>query len=117
VDNIQTGNFDQDIQRHPELVNWVVGYARPNDSPLRTNNVYVKWARLKKGQKKATPTLDQTDNTLGVLISGKIAQHFPGKKKAIILKKVGDYIFFGPNVPHTWEALEACVIITMRWPA
>ena len=117
MDNVQTGNFDQDIQRYPELVNWVVGYARPDDSPLHTNNVYVKWVRLKKGHQKATPTLVKTANTLGVLISGKIAQHFPGKKKTIILKKMGDYIFFGPNTRHSWEALEDCVIITVRWPA
>lgn len=117
MDNIITGNFDQDIQQHPELVNWVVGYARPNDSPLRTNNVYVKWDRLKKGQKKATPTYEKTANTLGVLISGKIAQHFPGQNKTIILKIMGDYIFFGPNTRHSWEVLEDCVIITVRWPA
>jgi hypothetical protein len=115
--DIQTDNFDQDVRQNPELVNWVVGYARPEDSPLRTNSVYVKWVRLKKGQEKAAPSFEPTANTLGVLISGKIAQNFPTEDKTIILQKQGDYIYFGPNVPHTWSAIEDCLILTVRWPA
>lgn len=117
MDRIQTGNFDQDVQQYPELVNWVVGYARPDDSPLHTRAVYVKWVRLKKGQGKSAPSFEPTAHTLGVLISGKIAQHFPDENKTIVLQKEGDYIFFGPNVLHAWSAIEDCVMLTVRWPA
>lgn len=33
------------------------------------------------------------------------------------LRNEGDYLAFGPGVPHTWEAPDGCTILTVRIPS
>jgi len=96
---------------------WVLGHFINEDSPFKTQNVEVKWGVHKEGESKANVEANDTASSLAVLIRGKFALSFPAQDKNITLENEGDYVFYGPDTPHSWQVLEDCLVITIRWPS
>ena len=87
-------------------------------SPLKTQNVEVKWVKRKKGEIKKGLKNKQTAQTLIILISGKFALRLPKRDKEFILSEEGDFVSFDAGTcAHESEALEDCHVIVIKWPS
>lgn len=111
---IVTGNFEAEYNIHR---GWVAGHFLDPSSPLCTSDLEIKWARHKKGEKKDLVAFNQTSKTLFILFSGRFKFIFPESDEEIIAKEEGDYVFFDAQVPHSWEVLEDCLAVSIRWPS
>jgi quercetin dioxygenase-like cupin family protein len=52
---------------------------------------------------------------LSILVSGVFRVDFPDRQ--VRLSTPGEYVLFGPNVPHGWTAEADAVVVTIRWPS
>jgi len=94
---------------------WMVGhFAKP---PFSNKDFELKWSKHKKGEKKTKLALNKTAKTVWILISGKVKIVFPENNKEIVMEKEGDYCFYSNKVKHSWEILEDCISINIRWPS
>jgi len=97
---------------------WIMGhFMRPQSSPFCSQALEIKWHKITSGNKKDRPRAHATGKTLNILISGKIKIEFPEIRRTVILEREGDYLFFEPNVIHSWEDLEDGLLIAIRWPS
>jgi len=53
--------------------------------------------------------------TLNILIRGRFVLLFP--EKEVVLANEGDYVLFGPGVPHSFSSEEESLVMTVRWPS
>ncbi len=114
--NFQAGNAAAEAITNK--TGWFLGhFISPSLGLKRNFNVEVKWGIHKKGEKKATTTMNLRSTTLALLIRGKFSIHFPVLKQSVILEKEGDYVIFANNVLHSSESLDDSLIITVRWPS
>jgi hypothetical protein len=96
---------------------WVIGhFASP---PRHALDVEVKWAYHERGSLQDKPWSQcETATTLAVLISGRFEIKFQqAPEDVVVLTRPGDYVLFGPRMPHKPEALDDCVFLTIRWPS
>ena len=98
---------------------WALGWFA--SAPFKTEEFEIKLGKHNKGKKKKTITFNNKAKTLVILIRGKMLTNFYNKKgvfiKKIILKKSGDYNFYGFGIAHDWIALKNSRTITIRWPS
>ena len=54
-----------------------------------------------------------------MLIEGslKVRFHIDGAQREVILRTRGDYIAFGPEVVHSWEAIGETIVLSVRFPS
>jgi hypothetical protein len=116
-DGVQRGNFRKENQQTPERNQWVAGHFLPEDSPLCSKDVEVKWAYHKAGEQLDTLRAQRDGKTLSILVYGKCIARFPDQDKVVTLKEEGDYVFFDAGVYHTSEIPEDSLIISVRWPS
>jgi hypothetical protein len=57
------------------------------------------------------------EGSVAVFISGDFIVEFPTKSRKVRLSRPGDYVMYGPDVPHSWHALTDSVVLTARWHA
>lgn len=113
--DILVGNFNtEDAQG-----GWRVGHfaKKPEFKTDKTEFQYVY--EMKAGEHKPKAVYYKNCSTLTVLIEGEIEIEFPHSKdhSKKVLKVVGDYNFFGPNVCHKWKALKKTTLVSVRWPS
>ena len=97
---------------------WIIGHFMPESSPFHSKHFEVKWLpKQKRGSRKASAKRNQTAKTLCILVRGKFRMEFPDLGKSVLLEKEGDYVFWDAGVNHTWEVIEECVNISIRWPS
>lgn len=108
--NPYSGNAHTDAPAHR---GWIVGSFIP-DSIRQQEGVEIKWGIHAKGEGRAdwAPAGDQT--AILILISGRFRLDLP--TGPVTLEQQGDYAMWGPGTEHSWEALEDCVMLTVRWP-
>jgi hypothetical protein len=95
---------------------WFMGhFIRPADDPRATNALEIKWHTHPAGDSKPTWTKSIEATNLAILISGKFKFRFPDQD--ILLTQRGDYVLWPAGVFHRWQAEEASVILTIRWPS
>jgi hypothetical protein len=95
---------------------WFVGhFIHPAHDPRATNTVEIKWCTHPAGDSKPTWTKSIEATTLAILISGRFTFRFP--EQDILLTQQGDYVLWPAGVFHRWQAEEASVILTIRWPS
>jgi hypothetical protein len=95
---------------------WFVGNFMPGeDNPLRTEALEVKWYTHAKGETRAQWAPGNPVKTLNILIRGHFVLLFPNQEVA--LEKEGDFVLFGPGLPHSYRAVEESLILTVRWPS
>ena len=57
--------------------------------------------------------------TVSILVRGVLRTRFDvdGEPQIVTLSREGDYIVFGPNVTHFWEAMEESIVLSVRFPS
>lgn len=111
--HISIGN----AENFPDTRGWFVGSFLTDSAGLRrTDKVEVKWSVHPAGDRRVDVAEPSGTSTLTILISGRFEVTYPSQtpERSLLIKQ-GDYAVFGPDVPHTWQALEESVILTVRW--
>jgi len=94
---------------------WFLGHfiGAPGD-PGHSEAVEIKWGRHAAGEMRAA--WSQCDSSsLAILIRGRFVLGF--EETEFVLQNEGDFVFWGPGIPHTWRAVEESLVITVRWPS
>ena len=108
-----SGNANDDA---PARRGWLLGhFIRPADDVRCTSDAEVKWGIHPIGDSRAGWTTDDQRTTMVILVSGRFELKLSEGTK--ILEQQGDYVVWGPGIDHSWHALEASVVITVRWPS
>ena len=95
---------------------WFVGHFMPGaDHPLRSADVELKWYTHAKGETRAEWAPGNPVRTLNVLIRGKFVLRF--RERDVVLAEEGDFVLFGPDVPHSFRSDEESLVLTVRWPS
>lgn len=95
---------------------WILGHFMPGeDNPLRTTDVEMKWYTHAKGETRNEWAPGNPVRTLNILIRGRFVLLFPDREVA--LEKEGDFVLFGPDVPHSFRSEQESLVLTVRWPS
>ncbi|MBV9286852.1 MAG: hypothetical protein JO288_03350 [Hyphomicrobiales bacterium] len=111
------GNADADQVRGS---GWFVGQFVPAELGLRhQTDVELKWGVHPDGDKRVRPWANGNGTTISVLIEGslRVTFHLHGTQEELTLKTRGDYVIFGPDVVHSWEAMGDTIVLSMRFPS
>jgi hypothetical protein len=99
---------------------WFVGQFVPAQMGLRhQTDVELKWGVHPDGEKRARPWATGHGTTISVLIEGalQVTLHLPDRLEVITLREPGDYLAFGPEIVHSWEAIGRTIVLTVRFPS
>jgi hypothetical protein len=99
---------------------WFVGQFVPPALGLRhQTDVEVKWGIHPDGEKRPHPWANGNATTISVLIHGtlRVEFHVGATPQVVTLQKEGDYIIFGPDTVHSWEAIGHTVVLSVRFPS
>ncbi len=95
---------------------WFVGHFFPDATdPRYTGDVELKWAVHEAGTTRPVWATNATATTIVILISGQYRLHFPDQ--AVCLTQPGDYVLWGPQIPHTWTAEATSTVLVVRYPS
>jgi len=95
---------------------WFVGHFMPGEgSPLASRDVELKWFTHAKGETRSEWSPAIAARTLNLLIRGHFVLRFPDREVA--LTREGDFVLFGPGVPHSFRSVEESLVLTVRWPS
>jgi hypothetical protein len=111
------GNAAADQMRNS---GWFVGQFVPAELGLRhQTDVEVKWGVHPDGEKRPQPWATGHGTTISVLVHGtlRVTFHVGAKPQIVTLAKEGDYIIFGPDTVHSWEAIGHTVVLSLRFPS
>ena len=111
--NVMWGNAANASQ---ETRGWFMGHFMPGEAnPLRTEDVELKWFTHAKGETRHEWAPGNPVRTLNILINGRFVLLFP--EQEVELKNQGDFVLFGPDVPHSYRSEEESLVLTVRWPS
>jgi hypothetical protein len=99
---------------------WFVGQFVPPELGLRHQTaVELKWGTHLDGEKRSHPWANGNATTISVLITGTlhVTFHLGETAEVVTLQQPGDYLAFGPDVVHSWEAVGDTVILSVRFPS
>jgi len=99
---------------------WFVGQFVPAELGLRhRSDVEVKWGIHPDGEKRPQPWANGHATTISVLIHGtlRVTFHVGATPQIVTLQKEGDYVIFGPDTVHSWEAIGHTVVLSLRFPS
>jgi len=104
--------------RRRDHTGWFIGPFLSEETGIRrTDAVEVKWGVHMVGEVR-TDLNDQVGmHSLAILITGKFVIDFPTLGEEVMLSEAGDYVLYGPDVAHSWRAVEASTVLTVRWSA
>ncbi|MFF7130384.1 signal peptidase I [Streptomyces sp. NPDC008240] len=104
-------------ENFPQSRGWFVGaFLDDHHGPLKTDDLELKWSRHPAGDQRHELSAAADTASIAVLIEGRFRLDFPDQNPgAVILEQQGDFAYFGPGVPHAWQAEVASVILTVRW--
>jgi hypothetical protein len=95
---------------------WFVGSFLSNEARLRhTDGLEVKWGLHVAGDVRTDVNDRGGMHSLAILITGTFVIEFPALREEVMLSQAGDYVLYGPDVAHTWRAIEASTVVTVRW--
>ncbi|MGH6841777.1 MAG: hypothetical protein ACREDV_06750, partial [Methylocella sp.] len=83
-------------------------------------DVELKWGLHKDGEKRSHPLANGNATTISVFIRGgalRVTFGVGGTKQTVTLQKEGDYVVFGPDIVHFWEAEGEPVVLSIRFPS
>jgi mannose-6-phosphate isomerase-like protein (cupin superfamily) len=99
-----------------ETRGWFVGHFMPGDqNPLHSDDVELKWFTHAKGETRGEWAPGNPVKTLNLLLRGRFVLRFPDRE--VVLAKEGDFVLFGPGVPHSFRSEEESLVLTVRWPS
>lgn len=109
---VSTGNAHLDGKKSK---GWWVGHFA-NKSPLHhSESVETKWAVHHKDATNGAFVVNKHATSMALLISGRHRIEFG--RTSVVLETPGDYVIWGPGVPHSWTALTSTTILSVRWPS
>ena len=111
TETIYVGNAGADA---PANRGWLLGHFKPTEDARHSDEVEIKWAVHGKGDRRADWVAGEKRSALILLISGRFRIDMPGS--SVLLAQQGDYVVFH-GVSHSWEAVEASVVVAVRWPS
>ena len=88
--------------------------------PRHQTDVELKWAMHPDGERRrGAAAANGHATTISVLIHGALRAtfHLEGTPHVVTLQKEGDYVVFGPDIVHSWEALGDTVVLSVRFPS
>lgn len=95
---------------------WFVGHFMAGDSaPLRSDAIEMKWFTHAKGETRPEWAPANPVKTMNLLIRGRFVLRFPDEE--VLLSREGDFVLFGPGVPHSFRSEEESLVLTVRWPS
>ena len=95
---------------------WFLGHFMPGqDNPLRTSELELKWYTHASGETRSEWAPGNPEKTLNILMRGRFVLLFPDRE--IALEKEGDFVLFGPDVPHSFRSEQESLVLTVRWPS
>ena len=95
---------------------WFLGHFMPGEeNPLRIGELELKWYIHATGETRERWASGNAVKTLNVLIRGHFVLLFPNQE--IALAKEGDFVLFGPDMPHSFRSVEESLVLTVRWPS
>ncbi len=99
---------------------WFIGQFFPAESGMCSQSTLeVKWGQHPKGDRRPSFAASRFGGTISLLISGRFLLKLivDGETREILLSTPGDYTAFGAGIPHSWEALEESLVISIRFPS
>ena len=99
---------------------WFLGQFVPADHGLRhQNDVELKWGIHPDGHKRSEPGANGNATTVSILVQGTLNVDLHADKTAqrVTLKEQGDYLIFGRDVVHSWEAVGHTIVLSVRFPS
>jgi hypothetical protein len=99
---------------------WFIGQFVPPELGLRhQTDVEVKWGLHPDGDKRSHPWANENGTTISVLIRGtlRVEFHTGDAPQLVTLAKEGDYLVYGPEVVHSWEAIGETLVVSIRFPS
>lgn len=109
----RTGNAEDDSR---ETRGWLLGHFIDAGDIRSTDALEVKWGVHPPGDERATWVTDDGRTALVVLVEGgPFTVALTGGTAE--LRRLGDYVIYGPGIDHTWRAVEHSVVLTVRWPS
>jgi hypothetical protein len=95
---------------------WFLGHFMPGDgNPLRTSELELKWHTHATGEARGEWAPGSPVKTLNILARGHFVLLFPDRE--IVLEKEGDFVLFGPGMPHSFRSVLESLVVTVRWPS
>lgn len=114
--NPPTPLFGNAVAASQNTRGWFLGHFVADDtSPLRSTDLELKWYTHAKGETRAEWAPGIPVQTLNILVRGHFVLVFPNQE--VSLEKEGDFVLFGPDVPHSFRAVEESLVLTVRWPS
>jgi hypothetical protein len=99
---------------------WFIGQFVPPELGLRhQTDVEVKWGIHPDGEKRPEPWANGNGTTISVLLQGTLHVffHTGGTPELVTMAKQGDYVVYGPDVVHSWEAAGDTLVLSVRFPS
>lgn len=99
---------------------WFVGQFVPEELGLRHQTaVELKWGLHPDGERRSRPAANGNATTISVLIRGtlRVVFHLGEQSEVVTLQHAGDYVVFGPEVVHSWEAIGETLVLSVRFPS
>jgi hypothetical protein len=94
----------------------LIGHFVPSTGGLRhSDDIEIKWGVHPKGAGDDQWTVNRVATSISILVSGVDRITLPHRD--FTLSNPGDYLIWGPGMPHRWQAVEDSVVITVRWPS
>jgi hypothetical protein len=99
---------------------WFVGqFVSPELGLRHQTEVEVKWGIHPDGETRPQPWANGHATTASVLIRGclRVTFHLGDTRHLVTLANEGDYVVFGPDTVHSWEAVGHTVVLSIRFPS
>jgi hypothetical protein len=101
-------------ENYPNTRGWFAGaFLDETHGPLKNNDIELKWGHHPAGDHRADVAAAADTASIAILISGRFRLDVPDQN--VTLERQGDFAYYGPGVPHAWQAVEDSVILTVRW--
>ena len=99
---------------------WFIGqFVAPELGLRHQSDVEVKWGIHPDGEVRHRPWATGHGTTISVLIRGclRVTFHVGNGREVVVLEREGDYVIFGPDAAHSWEAVGFSVVLSVRFPS
>ncbi len=99
---------------------WFIGQFVPAELGARHQTaVEVKWGFHPDGEKRVRPWAQGYATTIAILLRGalRVEFHAGPTPQLVTLRQEGDYVIYGPDVVHSWEAIGDTLVLTLRFPS
>ncbi len=99
---------------------WFIGQFVPPELGLRhQSDVEVKWGFHPDRDKRPSPWANGNGTTISVLVRGTLhISFYSGEtQETVTLAKEGDYVIYGPDIVHSWEASGETLVLSVRFPS